>query len=134
MPARRSHHATGWKWVLRRADQVAVAVLVCAGLAMIALYGLRHVGQRNRLIEIDAASRAPPSFIVDINEADWPELTQIPEIGETLARRIVDHRREHGHFRDLDDLTNVSGIGPRTLERIRPFLLPIPDRDMVAGP
>jgi competence protein ComEA len=47
-------------------------------------------------------------------------------VGPTLAQRLVAERQEHGTFRDVDDLRRVAGIGPRTLERIKPYLLPIP--------
>jgi competence protein ComEA len=65
--------------------------------------------------------------------ADWPELSLLPGVGETLARRIVESRSKHGRFADLDDLRRVRGIGPKTLERIRPFLRPLPPAANVAG-
>lgn len=122
------------RWALRRADQAVVAALLAFGLATLALYGLRHVSERQRLVEVDRAERLSAQFIVDVNEADWPELTQIPGIGETLARRIVEYRQQHGDYGDLNELMQIQGIGPRTLERMRPFLLPLADRQMVAGP
>jgi competence protein ComEA len=60
-------------------------------------------------------------------------MIQLPAIGETLARRVISERNENGPFHDLDDLTRVRGIGLRTLEKIRPYLLPIPkDTDWAA--
>ena len=50
-----------------------------------------------------------------------------------MARRIVDSRQTGGAFRDHDDLRRVRGIGPRTLEKLKPFLLPMPDQQDVAG-
>ena len=72
-------------------------------------------------------------FQVDINAATWPELAQLPEVGETLARRIVEARDKGGRFADHQDLLRVNGIGPRTLERMTPFLLPMPGQEEVAG-
>ncbi len=43
-------------------------------------------------------------------------------IGETLARRIVEHRAQRGPFRSVDQLTDVKGIGPKTLRRVRGYL------------
>jgi len=108
---------------LRRADQGTVAVLISLALASMALYGLRHQGG---WIEIDRAEPRTAHFQIDINSASWPEFAQLPEVGETLARRIVESRSTEGPFTTLDDLRRVPGIGPRTLERIRPYLLPIP--------
>ncbi|MCH7751368.1 MAG: recombinase family protein, partial [Planctomycetes bacterium] len=61
-----------------------------------------------------------------LDSSDWPEMIQLPGIGETLARRVIVERTENGPFLDLDELTRVRGIGLRTLERVRPYLLPIP--------
>ncbi len=72
-------------------------------------------------------------FRVVINKADWPEFAELPELGETLARRIVDSRAAAGPFGDHDYLLRVNGIGPRTLEQLKPYLLPMPDQEDVAG-
>jgi competence protein ComEA len=65
--------------------------------------------------------------------AEWPEFAELPELGETLARRIVESRAKVGAFGDHDDLLRVEGIGPRTLERLKPYLLPMPGQADVAG-
>ena len=54
--------------------------------------------------------------------ADARALDALPGIGPVLAARIVQHRREHGAFRDPDELLAVRGIGPRLLERLRPLV------------
>lgn len=59
---------------------------------------------------------------LDVNRATATELAEIPGIGEGLARAIVAHRERQGPFATLDALTEVRGIGLRTLERARPFL------------
>ena len=62
------------------------------------------------------------------------ELANLPGVGSTLARRIVDCRRVGGPFLDHKDLRRrVRGIGPRTLETMRPYLLPMPPGRAVAG-
>lgn len=56
---------------------------------------------------------------VDINAASAETLRdQVLGIGQTLAERIVAFREEHGEFSSIDGLTEVSGIGPRLLQRI----------------
>jgi competence protein ComEA len=111
---------------LRPRDQRSVAVLAVAALALLGAMWWRHGAHRGRMIDIDRAPPLTAKFQVDVNQADWPELIQLPDIGPTLARRLIEERRKNGAFRDIDDLTRVNGIGPRTLERIRPYLLPIP--------
>jgi competence ComEA-like helix-hairpin-helix protein len=59
---------------------------------------------------------------VDLNRADISTLKQLPGIGPHLAARIIEHREHHGPFHSVDDLQNVLGIGPVTLERLRPMV------------
>lgn len=119
-------------WLLRRADQAAVAGLVLAGLAAAVGWWVWQGGPSGRLIEIDRAGPLEARFEVDINQAEWPELTQLPDIGETLARRIVESRQREGPFVDHEDLLRVRGIGPKTLEGLRPYLRPMPPHAAVA--
>jgi len=59
---------------------------------------------------------------IDINRAEPWLLEAMPGIGEVLAQRIVDYRRENGPFRRIEDLLKVSGIGPTTFENIKDFI------------
>jgi competence protein ComEA len=59
---------------------------------------------------------------IDLNRADRTELLQVPGIGESLAQRIEEDRREHGPFQTFEELRRVRGIGPTMLERFRPWL------------
>lgn len=56
---------------------------------------------------------------IDLNRADASELDQLPGIGPVLAGRIVEHRRQAGPFRSVDELLAVRGIGPALLARLR---------------
>jgi len=62
-----------------------------------------------------------PSGVVDVNRADVAKLQSLPGIGPVLAGRLL-AERERGPFKSVDDLRRVSGIGPKTLEKIRPFV------------
>lgn len=73
-------------------------------------------------------------FSVDVNSAPWPELAQLPGVGETLARRIVEWREQHGPFTSLDQLKSVRGLGRITLRNIGPSLLPIAPIDAAGLP
>jgi competence protein ComEA len=119
--------------LLRRADQAAVAGLVGAALVAMAAYWFVQGGHRGELIQIERAEPLEARFLVDINRAEWPELAELPLVGEMLARRIVESRSAEGEFGDHEDLLRVNGIGPRTLERLRPYLMPMPGQDEVAG-
>lgn len=63
---------------------------------------------------------------LDANAATAAELTDVPGLSDTLARRVVEER-EQGPYCDLEALTRVSGIGARKLALMRPFLLVEPE-------
>ncbi len=131
-PDNKSNPQTGGP--LRQTDQVVVAICVLVGLLALAGYWIHRSTTDSRLIDIDQAEPLQAQFQLDINSADWPEFAQLPGIGEVLARRIVEERQRQGIFLDHDDLRErVRGIGPTSIERIRPFLLPLPDASNVAG-
>ncbi len=109
-----------------------MAGLVLLGLASMGGWWVAHGGCRGRLVEIDRAEPLTAEFEVDLNDAEWPELVQLPGIGETLARRIVESRNRDGRFLDHEDLKRVRGIGPRTLDRVRPYLAPMPEQRAIA--
>ncbi len=131
--AKQPANSGGWRPVLRRMDQVAVAALVTLSLAGMGVYWIVQGGPRGELIEIDRAEPLTARYLVDINKAEWPELAELPDIGETMARRIVESRETQGPYRDHEDLRRVRGIGPRTLEKMKPYLLPMPGQQEVAG-
>jgi competence protein ComEA len=62
---------------------------------------------------------APGSVPVDLNAATATELDALPGIGPVLAERIIGWRTEHGRFAAVDDLQQVSGIGPAVMDRLR---------------
>lgn len=120
------------RW-LRRADQAVVAGFVLAALVALAGYWFNHGGHRGQLIDIDRAPTLEAEYKIDLNRATWPELAQLPGIGETLGRRIVEVREAEGPFVDVWDLERVPGIGRRTVERLLPYLIP-PRTGELAGP
>lgn len=63
----------------------------------------------------------PPSIVrlINLNTASAGELELLPGIGPALAERIIQDREQRGAFRSVNDLDRVSGIGPRTIQRLR---------------
>ena len=57
--------------------------------------------------------------LINVNTAGETELEAITGVGEVLAAAIVAYRDEHGPFTSVDQLEDVSGIGPTTLEEMR---------------
>ena len=56
---------------------------------------------------------------LNINYADEEELQVLPGIGPVLAKKIVDYRVKNGYFQSVQNLIEVQGIGPKTLERMK---------------
>ena len=62
-----------------------------------------------------------PGETININTADVYDLQRLPGIGEKRALDIIAWREENGFFQSVDQLTNVSGIGPGILEGLREY-------------
>jgi competence protein ComEA len=64
-----------------------------------------------------------PVGVMDPNLATSKDLETLPGIGPILAQRIVDYRQQHGRYKKITDLQQVSGIGAKKLEKIKPYLI-----------
>lgn len=60
--------------------------------------------------------------LININTASSFELETLPGIGPTIAQRIIEHRETNGPFLAIEDIVNVSGIGPGIYERIKDLI------------
>lgn len=69
-------------------------------------------------VRASPGKKIAPTGVVDMNRASREELQGLPGIGPTLAQRIVEARP----FRSVEDLRRVRGIGPKTLEKLRPLV------------
>ncbi|WP_300766798.1 helix-hairpin-helix domain-containing protein [uncultured Bifidobacterium sp.] len=69
-----------------------------------------------------ASASASENTTIDINSADESELDELPGVGPVLASRIVEYRQSIGRFTSIDQLLDVSGIGSKTMERLRPLV------------
>ena len=66
-----------------------------------------------------AEEKEPPSVLVDLNSATAAELTELPGVGEVIARRIVRHREISSPFRTVNELLIIRGISRKKLEALR---------------
>lgn len=63
------------------------------------------------------------AFPLNVNTATQKELMLIPYVGPSTSRRIIDYREKKGPIKDLKELDQIKGIGPKTLERFRKYLI-----------
>ena len=64
-------------------------------------------------------SPAAGSGTVNLNTASQTELETLPGVGPVTAKSILDWRQRNGRFTSVDQLTEVDGIGPARLEKLR---------------
>ncbi len=70
-------------------------------------------------------ARAPQTRlvgVVNVNTATAEELELLPGVGPARSRAIIDFRKENGSFKQAGDLVQVSGIGEKAFERMRPHV------------
>jgi len=72
----------------------------------------------------DAETAAPASSggKININQATATQLALLPRIGEKVAERIVDYRKQHGNFSRPEDLMEVKGIGEKLFVLLKPYV------------
>ncbi len=81
-----------------------------------------------RALPLAALSAAPPlsgagsGSKIDLNAATLADLEALPQIGPVKAEAILQHRQRIGRFIAVEQLLDVPGIGPKTLEAVRPFV------------
>jgi competence protein ComEA len=59
---------------------------------------------------------------IDVNTATAAQLELLPGIGPSRAAAIIESRNTMGPFRTVEDLARVHGIGPTTVEGVRPYV------------
>jgi competence protein ComEA len=114
-PIKKSEPVPTWPLAAQRVTAGLLAVALC-------LLGWQSFGVGRLATKPTTLEPGATAFRVDLNHADHAHLLQLPGVGEALAGRIEDYRQSYGGFRSVDDLVKVGGIGPATLERLRPFV------------
>ena len=103
-----------------RREAIAVAVLATALLIAVAISGVFTPAEVS-VVSVDSGIAFEAERGIPVNTARVDELMLLPGIGAVRAAAIVAYREDRGPFGSIDSLTNVPGIGPVTVERLRTF-------------
>jgi comEA protein len=96
--------------------------------ALIFIGALILIGSLLKFLNIEAKEhlafeeKIHSSSVININEASKEKLEELPGVGAVTASRIIDYRNEFGHFKSLEDLTKVKGIGPKKAAAIKQYI------------
>lgn len=104
---------------------IATAIAAFAGVVYNAsddLKLLRQAGGDHSDIMLAAKNDVENPALVNINTASVHMLQRIEGIGSAAANAIVEYREANGGFKSIDELVKVSGIGAKTLEKIRELI------------
>lgn len=78
-----------------------------------------RLGEAAQALDPDQPETSPDgTVLIHVNRATQAELESLPGIGPALAGRIIAYREANGAFASLQSLTEVSGIGERTIEQL----------------
>jgi comEA protein len=83
---------------------------------------------RTQYVEITRVPTAYDSIVipenekVNINTATKEELMTLSGIGSVMADNIIRYREENNGFLSIDELKEVSGIGKKTFQKLRPYI------------
>lgn len=110
-------------WGLSPRDRLVLMVLAVVCFSLLIWHWGRLSGWGVQPVEIQRQPERIYDYRVDLNDATWMELIQLPGVGQALAERIIQYREEHGPFESVEELDDVSGIGPKTIEKLRPWLI-----------
>lgn len=117
-------------------DKVAIGIL-SALIFCLLFYMLssRYIGNKrleladnylsytaNQTEENNDEAEAPENLLVNINSDNISELMRLKGIGKVKAAAIIEYRKEHGDFTDINEIKNVSGIGEATFEAIKDYI------------
>ena len=102
------------------------ADLACINLAL-ELQDQQHVhvpqvGEANPPPVVSGGASRSEGALVNINTATASELETLPGVGEVTARRIIEYREANGPFGAIEEIQDVSGIGPKTFEGMRELI------------
>lgn len=100
--------------------KLALIIFIFSTVLGLAIYFTKQYKYQDYLI--DKKSEEIKTYNINLNLAEWYELSNLPGIGETLAKRIVEDREVNGRFNSVEDLMRVPGIGQKKFDSFKQYL------------
>jgi competence protein ComEA len=126
-----------------RAIQSAGGLQSCISNALCEEDAMKNIGN-GRMLQIECSGHGAPEFrvkwmpaaarltlgeILNVNAASEKDLMIVPQMKSGVAEAIVKRSRSQS-WRTLEELEEISGVGPKTIERWRNYLMAAePERD-----
>ena len=81
------------------------------------------------------AKKTPPAHPLDLNTATEKQLEQLPGVGPTTAKAIIEFRAKAGRFQRVTDLLVIRGVSETKLKKMRPYITvgPLPKKSPPAA-
>ena len=108
----------------------SAAIIIFVSFILGFLIG-RNTGNSNVIVSYNKTTTTTPISStnqsvsvnkININTADESLLCELPGIGPKIAQRIIEYRQEHGSFKTIQEITNVSGIGDKTFQSLESLI------------
>lgn len=74
------------------------------------------------ILVVQTQAANAPEKKININTASVSELQKLPQIGEVVAQRIIDHREKHGKFEKIEEIMKIKGIGEKTFLKLKDLI------------
>jgi len=104
---------------VKKADQKQINLAAVLQDGMVVYIPFEGEETPGSLSEAGSRAEGNSGDVVNINTASSEELQAIPGIGPSKAEAVIEYREENGPFQIIEDITNVSGIGEKSFERIK---------------
>ncbi len=100
----------------------ALPAVMPAASARVTLPSVPSAAKPGKAASGSRSGKMGPGEQIGLNSATLEQLERLPGVGPSMAARILAYRQQSGGFAKIEDLTLVTGIGPKKYAKMAPFL------------
>ncbi len=104
------------------APLVSPSAMPAVSARLAALPSVPSAAKSSKAASGSHSGKMAPGEQVGLNTATPEQLERLPGVGPSMAARIIEYRQQSGGFAKIEDLTLVTGIGPKKYAKMAPFL------------